>query len=1374
MNLRKGEVLTVILFSLAVLGEVLAIGKILVQDVGASSYSSMCVHERLCIAKLFSDNVITKDKFLITLNIIIPKRLNFYMSVTENGPEGYDYQYLGSLYVILHIWSQRALKAVYIDRLGSEDLTLLIDDPNGHQEIIEAQFKNRSSAFDDDIFNSCINKFSAFKCDSTILSKLQEVSINDFFILTSGVVSGVPSRIHVVARPYTFEKSTGKSNSKDLQLLINDIDKEYSVAQTDTQKKRKKFLENLKQSLTPKTMSDLLQRVTLIDRLTKKEIVSIIGFYLTDHLVPVSAQRHVMLEYLELIKEKRGRGVDVFADLERLIAANTKNLPAPDPNYHLRGDEAGFIEELMRKYVLLLTGVPLCGKTQTAIYTALKVIESNKSIEYYATTDTRAAEQFLYSNEFGARICYLEDPINSDQSGSKSVQYRLLESLVHNLPTSKQRYLIVTAANEDVNHLTNGGYLSGQTWQDLTIEQPSFLSDLWERFSIDRSVPEQISNLTKKLLSGGDYSEKIQPGQLAYLSRNHQRLNTINPEALLHFINFRASTLTESTLKESGEVIEAIIIMAATSNTRNGISDKDLQYFSDDRLDYWPAINHDEERSFRGIIFGAKKTHVYTIREYEDLPPIKAQLEYGLSKLIDYGYLEYRQGHYQFKHPIYREAARTILLPGNPLRFKKAISSLRKSIACLNVNVALQATRNLLFIGSSCKEKVDQQALISIGISGLLSTFVSVRDQSLLFLISQFDDLSQDLQEKVSEEIQKRCQSQFGTYVWQRDTAFIPEVKYIEKEFDRPYRNHNQIYREWKQFCESETQPDSYRAWKIVKSLDQAIRGKKKRIAYDVVALRRFLNYNEGFIRGKAAYLLAASATDNDVKLVKELFAAHDPLVNYQLIKGLFRSWPYFKSPAIKEEMKLFMIRAYDNLFVVLSSVDLFSQFSAGHTQYTFDWMYDIEDNAALDMWYLWGELMPVFFKHLPTSIRINTSRFTMTFKEAQVPDGALIVILDAFINWLQENIKDKGYHSSMADIPIWFFSEKIDIIKGPARLDFIKKFHNIDNKVFQATFWRYIVAQWPKLGSPETSYLRTQIQYLSTLIHSVILTTESIPDELQCEILWTSLTGKTARKIVEQVPSTLLLNSLATLYLLPPFNELPYKNTTVWNTVLAYLLKHPNFEGFDIALTVFFDDVLIMGNNRNGTWNDPKQQLKYLLKTGTELTRKTVFTKLLLDLMGTNTSNAKAYLDILFAHCSEAEMERYSEEAAVNIEAISNSGNLARMPDFLSTAVEKKIVFDLMIFRMIDEKWIENMEAETLEKFGKVIVFALQQNEVKTLEGIDLFRTWARVNVTFFTVEEMEIIESYMARLQERAREQRYTKEDLYQRRFREMAEHY
>ncbi len=534
------------------------------------------------------------------------------------------------------------------------------------------------------------------------------------------------------------------------------------------------------------------------------------------------------------------------------------------------------------------------------------------------------------------------------------------------------------------------------------------------------------------------------------------------------------------------------------------------------------------------------------------------------------------------------------------------------------------------------------------------------------------------------------------------------------------------------------------------------------------------MNYDEGFIRGKAAFLLSASAEDKDMELIKELFADDDPLVNYQLIKGLFRSWPYLKSAAIKTEMKHFMIQAYDNLFIVLSSIDLLSQFSAGHTQYTFDWMYDIEDCAMVDMWYLWGELMPVFFKHLPTTVHINTNRFIMTFKEAQVPDSSLEPILEAFVEWLQKHIKSMGYHTSMAEIPIWFFSEKLEAIQGISRLNFIKKFLTIRNSVFQSTFWRYVVAQWDKLSIEEHNHLKIEITKASQLIRSVILTTQSIPDDLQQELLGFSLDEKTGIDIVELVPEPLLMSCLATLYLLPPFYDLPYRNTHAWNKVLVVLLGRPAHVGFEVALTVFLDDILVMRHTRNGSWDNPQQLMKHFLDNSNESVRETVFTKLLLDLMGNTSSNAKVYLDLLFAYCDKAEIERFCKETSDNIEAISNSDNLFRLPDTLDIAIQQPATFDLMVLDLIGKKRLDNMGEEVTESFCKMMIMILQKEGLKTIEGIDLFRTWTRANATFFSASEIELIEGYMSLVQEKAMTQRRTKEDMYDRRFRGFVESY
>ncbi|EHQ27481.1 hypothetical protein [Mucilaginibacter paludis] len=447
---------------------------------------------------------------------------------------------------------------------------------------------------------------------------------------------------------------------------------------------------------------------------------------------------------------------------------------------------------------------------------------------------------------------------------------------------------------------------------------------------------------------------------------------------------------------------------------------------------------------------------------------------------------------------------------------------------------------------------------------------------------------------------------------------------------------------------------------------------------------------------------------------------------------------------------------------------------STGHTIYTFDWMYEIEDRVAPDMWELWAVLMPVFFKHLPTLVRINTNRFIMTFQESQVENNTLIRILHAFIDWVVAHISDKGYHTSLAEIPVWFFSYKIDAITSTDRIALIHKFLSVENKVFQATFWRYVISNWKKLETSEHNVLIHELSNVSSLIKSVVLTTKDIPEELEQHILGFSLSNRSATQILIEVPEEIFIASLATLYLLPPFDDLPAKNTSLWDGVLGELLKRPDHSGFSIALTVFFDDVLLLRSTRDGMWNKPEQLFKNILKIGTSQTRANIFSKLLLDFMGTSSSRAKVYLELLISKSTQKEIEGYGEEFALNIEAIANVRNVFLIPHSISAKVERKLTFDTMLLKMLGKRWIDEWDSDTQLNFAKLSVYTLREREVKTIQGIDLLRNWARSNPGFFTEAELKIVEGYMAILQDISGEQNRAKEIAYNQKIRSMVEEY
>ncbi len=1289
-------------------------------------------------------------------------------AVTEHGPEGYDYQYLGSLYVILHYLQTGGLTEVLIDKLGKEDLTLVFSSAATSNKFVEVQFKNRSAAFTEDLFLSCITKFTAHRHDQNILSRLAAGPDTSFIVLTSSINSGFAGPLNVLATPYSFEKSRDKREKKAVSALRGELDKEYRGASTPQQKKRQKFLERQKNALTDDQFSTLLDRITLIDRLSKAECWMMIGHSLSNLLVPVPAQRMVILEVLEIIKANRGKGTDVLPLLQQLIDVNRKHLPTPDATYLDRGDETTLLQTLKTEHVLLMTGLPLCGKTQTALRIAQLLTAAEPTIDYFMTTSIREAERLMNDNSVGAKVCYLEDPISTEGEASKDAYYRQLDALVRGLPKGRQRFIIVTERSEESDKIFRHGYLNAFSWKDRSVSDGDFLLRLWAKLREGLTTSAKLQVLITSLIKDDSVEEQVQPGQLVYLSRNLAQLKLIDRESLLHVIHFRAEDITRSLLFSAAEAIDAMLLLGISASTQYGPREFDLRYFSDPRKDYFPGINQNELIGVSSTFSGRSAVPNYRQKQYEGLPTKADDLRTGLSSLLDKGFIRCQNLQYIFSHPIYREAARELFDPEQPIRFEKAMALLRKSIGSLNAQTAMQASRMLTFVAGRCKMKEDLLSLCLVAEMGLMSTFQPVRDRCLLFLIYEFDSLSGDLQNKIKDEVRNRGDVRNEHFVWQDDVTFIPDVVNLETEWFSGdlFLDIEFALLTWEALQIGAPLPNNQTAWKLLLALDRATEGKKARILYDLATVEHFLRYSEIMIRELAAYLIAASATDSDVPTLEAIFAREDPFVNYQLIKGLFRSWPYFKDPVVKDAAKTFLVQAYDNLFIVLSSIEFFSQFSAGHTNYTFDWRDDIEDAAVADMWFLWGELMPVFFKHLPPSIHLHNSRFIMTFRESQVSDAAIVKIFIAYFGWLRAHTNVVKHLSSLSEDALdlfFFYFQRIDPVQ---RLSLIKEAVAMGGEVFRAKGWRLLIYHWPVLTADEQHYLLSLLSGLSINVKAIVLTTENIPGDVQQQLLGATTDGKPIEEVIRLFPEKLLLACLASLYVMEPFNSFEHRDASGWGKILETYLHQPEHPAFIIALRTFFDDQLIYGISPNTLWPDPQRTLDGILTHSSSATREVIFFILLTDLAETVGSNAKPFWELLEPHLTVDEVTQFSAILDQHVEAISIYSNLPNIPSPFVLALDAALSLDLMVLEVLQKNWVENWDAETKKAFAKVHAATMKMEKIRTLQATEAFQRWAQQNRTLFSTEDMAIVEGYRSILVDKARNQRHQlRHDLHQR---------
>ncbi|GAA4456891.1 hypothetical protein [Rurimicrobium arvi] len=1267
------------------------------------------------------------------------------MSVTKNGPTGYDYQYLVSLYMILLFSKTKAIDEIYIDKLDREDLALsLVNPKTGLKENFEFECKNKLSPLDKNYFIECVTKFTAKRDDEYILSKITSNQLQRFYLITSARAEAFAEEYRIILNNSKFEKPSYANQIA--QKVAKEFKESILKRVKDGKAKKDAFIINHLSGLTIQEIINLMDKIFIADQLDEKFIYQRVSDLLTLFQITVVSHFIAIEELTGVIKSNRTNGVNILGEINRVLLSYRSRPPAQNTTYIPTGEENDLYNLLKKDKLLLLTGITLCGKTQMAYYIVNRLIEEWPSINYRPALNIREAEQFLFDYATEARVCYLEDPFGQYPDQIDSTAYKQFENLVSGLKGYPDRYLICTSNDVIVNKI-KGAYLRGYIWHDQTILNRSFLHKVWRQLC--KAVPNiSLDNqkLINKAIEDLPDSDILQPGQLVHLAKDSGNIVAKTVDEIKHFATFKAIDITNRILSDETTVFLMQIFGIGVS-TQRGLMNADLDYILDVTKDYLPGINQNLTRSIGSSLFGSNSIPKYKIREYEQPEALNKEARQTLSKVIDIGYINFTGTEYVFSHPIYQEGARNLLNGKNPIRFDAALNAFGKLIGCLNASVALQAVKNLYLLIRNCVNPKQHQRVVQLGILASQSTFVSVRDNSIIFLVNNYAYLNDAQREQLKVQFENRID--FGTenYYWQDGIAFIPDTESIETTWNRSiYFENKEALTLWAEYQVKMELPNAYQAFGLMKALIKATKGKKKRISYDIQALKPFLKFDEASIRERAAFLIAASITDKTVDELTSIYFENDPYVKFQLIKGLFRSWPYIKDNTQRNYLLAFMLKAFDEPFVVLSAVQLFTQFASGHAHAAFDWMYDIENSVERKMWYLWGELMIVLFKHLPSDVHINTGRFGGALYEAKVNIGTKVKIMHAYLDWLPGHLEGKNYNTNLSDTLHQFIYQNFNEISKQKRLVLIKRLFKIEIPIFQARTIRLFVCNWTSLSLQEQNYIIKQIPGLPEITKIVAYTSEDCPIEIQKACFNVISNDKSVEELIEILSEELILKILTSLYLYYPTKDMEGKDFESWNPVLKHYIGKTNSEGFKLAFLVFTEDIITWRTHRNGLWCHPKQIIRHIANEVDKNYIDIVFDILLLHLVGYHRSEAGIYLCFFVKMIPDVHHERLAEKLACYIEAISYHGNITGIPiELFSLGIKDKIHVDKMIIFMLDSNpFVRDNDDNWQIAFIKIVMMFIEHKEVRTHQALMLFSDWAKSNSSLFEQTQLDLIKRY------------------------------
>ncbi|AWK04787.1 hypothetical protein HYN56_11350 [Flavobacterium crocinum] len=1260
------------------------------------------------------------------------------MSVTKAGPSGYHYQYLTGLYLYLFYRSFKTVKSVIIDSKGKGDICLVFKE-KGIDVQFEFECKERKPALNKNYFLKCITKFDPYSNDLYVLSKLNDKVTDEYFIITSARAEQFCEDLSIIANNTNLVKHQQKRTKKVLKEFTEAVIK--CQADSDV---RNKFVENHLKKLNIEEIELLLDKITIVDQLDAFSIREKIGILLSKSKVAVSYQETLVLQLLEIIRNSSGTDYNILDDLNSLIDKNLSFQPEIFQPYVKIGNEDILLDELKKNKLLLLSGASLCGKTQRCHQVVRELHNEFPGFSYFITSDIRAAEQFVFSGrQEEGRICYLEDPIGQYPSDIDYGEVKKLENFVRKISPNRDHYLICTATLQLTDKLSASGCLSAYNWHDLTLTDKSKAFEIWSQLTDSgKKVPAQLNKLVRQAISFSSDKDMLQPGQLAFLSRGGSyRSIPSTLDELRHLAQFNAQSITDL-IKRDPNLIQAMEILALGASTNFGPLQVDLEYIDADEKDYFPGINKINS-SNSGIAIG--KSADYKIAEYKVQSNVNKAFLNSVSNLIDLGYLTTYGEQFVFAHPVYQEAARKLWSGDNPMRFTASLRKIKMIVGCLNPKMALQGVRNLYLLFKNTSKTSDHQEIIAIAEMAANSTFVIVRDEAALFLISCFDFLNAESKDRLRSIFENRFEYGSTKYFWKDNIVFVPDFKHIEVGwFGNECLSKKDTQNAWADFMEDVRLLPVETAALMLKSMIRASRTNPQPLCYEIKAIKTFLNYDEAFIREFAAYLLAASINIDTFNELKEIYYENDAFVKFQLIKGLFRSYPYLKDKSKQKEIFDFMRSIFDDRFVSYGAVTFFTQFSAGYTSATFDWWYEVKPTARRPMWYLWGELMPILFKYLPSDIRINNGRFHNTLNEALVTDICKTNLLNAFIDWLKVYFKDPDRRSGLGEVFFSFFDENFEKIKRIKRLEMIKSLLEFDDKSFQSSIINQLVSKSKLLNKKELKLVLEKIRTSCLMAKVMAFTNSEANDEVQMAALGYVTKDKNANEVIEMIPDNLMGDIIYTTYLNYSVQSYSNINKVLWDSILKYYLEHPEQKNFTLAVLVFFEDIFKLQSTRNGLWINHEKIFEAIVKDCDDTNLKFMSLLLILQLMNDRYTESDTFLSTMYETKNTDLINFIQKHIIDNIECISNASNLDLLKNLITLdSINKNLYFDLFINKIF-ELGFDNTDDEDLEtSTSTVITFALESRNLRLSKSFDIVEHWYSIKKTSLDSRLAEVINS-------------------------------
>lgn len=1099
------------------------------------------------------------------------------MPVEIEGVQGYEYQYFATIYLAL-LYIENDNVRVFVE--DTEDAKIIFD-KNDTQYDIYLQVKKHNEQISFENLSEWLAHFGNRQADKFLLSNIAN-NINSFSVFVSN--GRCMDKISKFIRNNNFDQLNGQSFSRE---YLNDLKQEMQSlfnGKTGISADREKCMQNFFDLVTNDQVKNALQRISIVENLdftNLKEKIS--GILSKRFVIRVSDVEHAIELLDSCIREGRDNKNDVVPEIKDILLKYSQKILPYDNNYIEYPDQFIYEEELEKNNVLLLTGVPFCGKTYVAKSVAQKYAQ--KGYEVFQTNEfngDHGANSFLNSYANDQRLLLLEDPFGSIEL--KDNKAELLE-LIRKLVVEKvagNRKIIVTSRNDIVMALferksLNECNINQFNWKNQTLSNLCFAKEFWCKLYGNSLESQQCFEKIQKWIVQNESGIFLEIGEINSLYKQYPKISYLlenDLNTIIKSARISSKVVIEKIVSCSQDEIYAFISLGLSCGTIRSVSVNELAYVLSDS-EVQPAII-EKSNSFRSVTLGGKDDiDEPEFPSYNKIYKIDDKYAAIFSEFERLGYIfrDRLSNQIQFTHPIFYFASKLLCLKelndtwDNSIILKLATHAL----GTLNKSVNLSALETLGFCYSQrCAGRHDVLELL---FSALNSIFPATKDKVILLLEMYFNDFTQDYKEKLVNAIDKY---EFDEYVlWHNNEPWLNLNDEIYSKCDLDY---------W-------IGTESPLSLDEIKSLDWKKHKISSKMIYDILQsrikddlpidiLNYALFYDETIIREKAIYLIFKNHAFKIGKLSEYLLDFDNYNVIFKLFRGALDSWLLYEE--VQRNLILNYFKSHLNrISVSIRAKKFLETFGDDYHSESLNWN-SYDENQKKILWKLWCEVFSEFLFKFPAEF-ISMNEAHMEYEMGQVihyinDQKIMLNLIKAWVYWLENYIK---YHRpddyGMSVMSMFLKCTNRGNIEWN---DMFKEMLNCQNTNIITSHLKHAIDNWSLLGKEEKGILLSLLvsNRIDVIwLRAVSLTRESTPKEVQSSIFGDEIFSKTICEIVKALRKHEILEECINVYCGFPqplwWNGYHHSNCELWDRIIAEVLQDEIIDkAFEISLREFID----------------------------------------------------------------------------------------------------------------------------------------------------------------------------------------------------------